>query len=235
MTPELFFSIIVPAHNEEKYVGKTLEHLATLNYPKESYEVIVIENGSTDATYDVARTYEGPQTHVYTYPQSGVSFARNRGLEYVQPHADWVVFLDADTIVLPDFLRDLSASLQLCNRAVAGTTSVLPLAGRTTSRIWFGIYDVVHTVFHNSWALFFVKADVARTLRFNEQAALMEDQQYLRAACRRGAFQFVRTHTVYTSTRRFDTDGWLRPVLLYTFVGLLPAKLQEVFRYGIVR
>lgn len=235
MTQDLFFSIIVPAHNEEKYLAKTLEHLAALNYPSESYEVIVIENGSTDATYDIARAHEGSHVHVYAYAQSGVSFARNRGLEYVQSCADWVVFLDADTIVLPDFLIDLSSTLRTHTHAVAGTTNVRPLGGTRVSRIWFRIYDGVHATFHNSWALFFVRADIARTLRFNEHAALMEDQQYLNASCKHGSFAFVPTDTVYTSTRRFDNDGWLRPILLYTLVGLLPAKLQELFQYGVVR
>lgn len=42
---ELFFSIVLPAYNEEKYIEKTVEALKRLDYPKEKLEVIMVENG----------------------------------------------------------------------------------------------------------------------------------------------------------------------------------------------
>ena len=54
----LFFSIIIPSHNEEKYITQTLEHIKALDYPKDKLEVFVIENGSSDNTYFVAKNFE---------------------------------------------------------------------------------------------------------------------------------------------------------------------------------
>ncbi len=50
-----FVSIIVPAYNERKVIAKRLENLLSLNYPKDRYEIIVVESGSTDGTYEAVQ------------------------------------------------------------------------------------------------------------------------------------------------------------------------------------
>jgi len=52
------FSVIVPVKNEEKVVGRLLNALLRLNYPKEKVEIIVVEDGSTDGTVDICKKYE---------------------------------------------------------------------------------------------------------------------------------------------------------------------------------
>jgi len=49
----LFFSIVIPAYNEENYIGKTLSALKELDYPPDRVEVIIVDNGSTDQTESV--------------------------------------------------------------------------------------------------------------------------------------------------------------------------------------
>lgn len=235
MAADPYFSFVVPAHTEEAYLGETLRHLASLDYPKELYEVIVIENGSVDATLAVAQEYVSDSIRVYSYRESGVSFARNRGIEHTNPSADWILFLDADTLVPPTFLRELAETLSGQTDVVSGTTRVRPISGIRIARFWYLVYDVVHALFRNSWSFFYVRSDVARSLRFNEDLVLMEDAQYLYATRKFGRFYFAPHCYVEASTRRFDKDGWLRPILLYTFVGLLPASLQAKFEYTIKR
>lgn len=230
-----FFSIIVPAHNEEEYIAATLEHIQAQTYPIDRFEVLVIENGSSDQTYAISRRYERNNVQVHTYSARGVSFARNRGLEHMSDRADWVIFLDADTRVASTFLSEVAQALNGARRVACGTTRVQPDSLRVQDKAWFRVYDVIHAIFHNSWCLFFVRADVARAHRFNERAVLMEDVQYLRAAQQHGSFRFIDTATVYTSTRRMRKDGWLSLILLYTWVGLMPPWLQEHFGYDIVR
>ena len=48
-----FVSIVVPTYNEEKVIGKRIENLFDLNYPKDKYEVIVVDSGSTDRTAEI--------------------------------------------------------------------------------------------------------------------------------------------------------------------------------------
>lgn len=56
---EPFISIIVPVKNEEQRLPRLLKVLSSLDYPRERYEIIVADNGSTDATEAVARGWEG--------------------------------------------------------------------------------------------------------------------------------------------------------------------------------
>ncbi|MGV8044259.1 glycosyltransferase [Mycobacterium kansasii] len=81
ISPELFFSIIIPAHNEEKYIAATLEHAANLSYPTGSFEVIVVENGSSDRTFDVAKRFEGGNIRILKNEKAGVSAAKNFGID----------------------------------------------------------------------------------------------------------------------------------------------------------
>lgn len=98
-------SIIIPAFNVEKYIKKAIE--SCLNQTLKAIEVIVINDGSTDATGEICKGYELEYTNVKYYEtvNQGLSMARNEGLKYVQ--GEYVCFLDAD-----DWLE--SQALQKC-------------------------------------------------------------------------------------------------------------------------
>jgi hypothetical protein len=53
-----YFSLIIPAHNEESVIGDTLQQVLQMNYPAELYEVIVVNDGSTDHTAQVVREFQ---------------------------------------------------------------------------------------------------------------------------------------------------------------------------------
>ena len=108
---QLFFSIVIPAHNEEKYIIPTLEHIRDLDYPKNKIEVVVVENGSKDNTFSIAKKFESENTRIVSLPQSGVSHAKNEGIKMISSKSDWTVMLDADTILKKDFLNELNTYL----------------------------------------------------------------------------------------------------------------------------
>ena len=93
MSPSL--SIIIPAYNEEKYIGSCLEHILK-NAGPEVCEIIVIDNASTDNTKSLAESYG---VKVITEARQGVSFARQRG--YIESTGEILCFLDADTHMPP--------------------------------------------------------------------------------------------------------------------------------------
>jgi glycosyltransferase involved in cell wall biosynthesis len=66
------------------------------------FEVVLVDDGSTDGTRDIASSLE-PNVRVLIGPHRGVSSARNRGIS--ETRGDWIVFLDADDLLLPDTLR----------------------------------------------------------------------------------------------------------------------------------
>ena len=94
-------SIIIPAHNEEKFIGKTLKSI--FEQPYRDFEVIVVCNGCKDNTAKVARKFN---VRVLEFSFSNVSKARNIGAKYA--NGERLVFLDADTMVEKNTLEKLS-------------------------------------------------------------------------------------------------------------------------------
>jgi glycosyltransferase involved in cell wall biosynthesis len=232
----LHFSIIVPAHNEEKYIGNTLEHIANLSYPRESYEAIVVENCSSDRTLEVANRFNGGNIRVFSSPTAGVSAAKNFGIDRLVDDSDWVVFLDADTILESGFLNDLEAMLRAARKPLSvGTTKVRPLGGGRAARAWFAYYDVAHRWGKGSYAIQIARRSLVPALKFDERLTMGEDLLLIKRARESGDFFFLPTRTVYTSTRRFDTVGYWTLFFQWTVVSVLPARLQKLFGYKIIR
>lgn len=91
-------SIVIPAHNEEKYITKTLKAVCNLDYP--DFEVIVVNNASTDKTGEIAKTF--PVKVVYER-RKGTLFARERGR--LEAKGEIIAGLDADCLPEPDWLK----------------------------------------------------------------------------------------------------------------------------------
>lgn len=97
-------SWVVPSYNEETIIKEKIEGLLTLDYPKDKLEIIVITDGSTDATPSIAASYD--QVKVLHSPErKGKSAAENRAMKFVS--GEIVVFNDANTIVGKGALKEL--------------------------------------------------------------------------------------------------------------------------------
>ena len=98
-------SMIVAAYNAEKYIEETLDTLVkqTLN----EYEILVVNDGSTDGTLEILRAYEEryPYLRVIDKENGGPSSARNAGLD--EAVGEYVFFFDADDLLEPDALEAL--------------------------------------------------------------------------------------------------------------------------------
>ncbi|MHB8567990.1 MAG: glycosyltransferase family 2 protein [Nitrososphaerales archaeon] len=91
-------TILVPAHNEEKVISRSLQSLLKLNY--ENKEIIVIDDGSIDKTYAIASWYKQFGVKVLKRPNGGKARALNFGLLYST--GEIIAVLDSDTILYPD-------------------------------------------------------------------------------------------------------------------------------------
>lgn len=98
-------SVIVAAYNAEKYLEETLNSL--LLQTIDDYEIIVVNDGSSDSTQDILTEYElnNDNFHVINKENGGPSSARNAGLDIAK--GDYVFFFDADDILVPDALECL--------------------------------------------------------------------------------------------------------------------------------
>jgi GT2 family glycosyltransferase len=104
-TGERYLSVIVPAHNASRLLPRTLGALAASDLPRESWELIVVDDGSTDETAVVAAGYADTVVRLAGNPH-GPAFARNRGFE--ASRGEVIVFVDADVVVHGDALRLLA-------------------------------------------------------------------------------------------------------------------------------
>lgn len=238
MERTLFFSIVVPTHNEENYIEETLQHLAALDYPKDKYEVFVIENGSTDKTLEKALSFEDSHIRVISYPQKGVSFARNRGAEHARADADWVIFLDADTSLALPFLRELNTFLTKKDMSAytAGVFRILPKSSKLFTRLLYPLGNFVRWLTHSvPYTTFAIRRDILNVVHSDEKRQVAEDLAFVAWAKRYGKSFYMWTGSVATSTRRFDAVGWLHMIFYWALVMSLPASAQRKFIYKVIR
>ena len=101
-------SVIIPTYNSSRFITEALDSVFSQNY--DAYEVIVIDDGSTDDTPKRLCPYRDRLRYV-CQENAGSAAARNRGLDLAR--GEFVVFLDADDFLLPGKLREQAAFLQL--------------------------------------------------------------------------------------------------------------------------
>lgn len=108
---EALVSVIIPCYNHGRYLSKAIESILKQTYP--NFEIIVVDDGSTDNTKEIAQSYREVK-YVFQFNQ-GLSAARNTGID--QSNGKYLVFLDADDWLLTDALminlNFLQASPQL--------------------------------------------------------------------------------------------------------------------------
>jgi glycosyltransferase involved in cell wall biosynthesis len=109
------FSIIIPAYNEEKYIAKCLRSISLLKKPTD-YEVIVVNNASTDRTAEIVRDVL-PEAKIIEEPKKGLTRAYNRGTK--EAKGDILVFVDADMILPQNHLERIIKEFERDPRLVA--------------------------------------------------------------------------------------------------------------------
>ena len=96
-------SIIVPAYNEERCLGRTIETLIEVDYPDK--EIIVVDDGSTDRTYEIAQSYRHQGVTVLHRPNGGKSAALNYGLLFAR--GEIIITVDADSLIARTAIKEV--------------------------------------------------------------------------------------------------------------------------------
>ncbi len=110
-------SILIPAHNEEKVIAATIESMLKLEYPKDRLQIIVINDGSKDATKSIIEQYAAKDARVQLFDipkgEGGKGKSRTLNLGIKQAKGDVIAIYDADNTPDKDSLRYLVAQLLL--------------------------------------------------------------------------------------------------------------------------
>lgn len=116
-------TVLVPAYNEEHYVGRCLRSIRASNYPG-ALSVVVVDDGSTDGTYAEALSVAGEGTRAVRTENGGKHAALNAALGHAE--TDLVVSVDADSTVHPDAITELVRDFERHDGvgAIAGNVKV---------------------------------------------------------------------------------------------------------------
>ena len=112
-------SIVVPLYNKAPYVLRTLKSIVQQTFS--DFEVIVVDDGSTDGGAGIVRSLSDPRVRVVVQENMGPGAARNRGIQ--EARGDLIAFLDADDEWLPEYLEEGVRLLEQAGPDVASVTS----------------------------------------------------------------------------------------------------------------
>ena len=225
----MLISVVIPAFNEERYLGETLADLSrAAAHLREggniAVEIIVVDNDSSDATAEVARRFGAA---VLKEAEHNVAKVRNTGAR--RAGGDVLVFVDADTRVPRELLRRVVEVLAEPD-CFGGAVDTDYRPAKLTSRVYLGLWRVVGRLAGMAQgATQFCRREAFNALGgYDETLFMGEDVDfYLRlkrlARRRGGGIRLIDDVRVAPSTRRFDHWGlwrtlvWTNPLFILLF------------------
>ena len=199
-------SFIIPAHNEEAWVGRCVSAIrSALESTGDPHEIIVVDDASSDDTGSIARQ-QGAQVIRVEHRQ--IAATRNAGAR--QSGGDILFFVDADTLVNASAIQ---SALRAIRTGAAGGGCVpqfeglLPWWSRPTLWIAERICRRLN-VFPSGACLFCTRRAFEATGGFDENYYALEDPVFVRALKRQGRF-VIPAETVVTSGRKFRAHSFL--------------------------
>lgn len=107
----MILSIVIPVYNVEEYIRQCLESVLTQDIPYSDYEIIIVNDGSTDLSLPIAEDYANRYSNINIYSQEnkGLSAARNTGL--IHTKGDYVWFVDSDDFLEKNCFKEIAELL----------------------------------------------------------------------------------------------------------------------------
>lgn len=105
-------SVVIPLYNKQAYIAHTIK--SVISQPTDNYEVIVVNDGSTDKSLEIAQSFESDCVHVFTKSNGGPASSRNYGIK--RAHGEWIMILDGDDIIEPNILLHYEGLIQAHSR-----------------------------------------------------------------------------------------------------------------------
>lgn len=202
-------SVIIPAHNEEDYLGATLDALDRQEYPP--HEIVVVANGCTDRTVEEA---QGKCDRLVTLSQKNLGVARNLGARMTT--GELLLFLDADTVLEPDALRVIAEEFSAGD--ASGTLKGRPDSNRFAYKLIYRLKNFINrfvTRNGSSGVILCWRKHFTQAGGFDERLELRENSELIRRLKRFGGYKFIDATTATTSMRRYERRGIARIVWLW--------------------
>jgi glycosyltransferase involved in cell wall biosynthesis len=229
----MLISVVIPAFNEEDYLGETLASLDRaraflLKKESISAEIIVVDNNSLDSTTDVARDFGAT---VVKEPRHNVAKVRNTGARFA--NANVLVFVDADTVVPDEMLWRIVEVISEPG-CIGGAVNTDYRPVKLTSKIYLRFWRIIGKFAGMAQgATQFCRRDVFFALNgYDETLFMGEDVDFywrLKRFAKRqnGSVSFIQDIHVVPSTRRFDQWGFWRTLICTNPLFILMFRRRE--------
>ncbi|MEE0996860.1 MAG: glycosyltransferase [Paludibacteraceae bacterium] len=134
-------TVIICTYNREKYIGQLLDSLAKNDYPESDYEIVLVNNNSTDNTRLICERFAANHQNIsFRYVEEheqGLSAARNRGIK--EAKGDIVIYVDDDALVDSDYIRTYAEHFSSFPETMAAGGPIEPLY-ETAEPSWMSPY-----------------------------------------------------------------------------------------------
>lgn len=219
-------SIVIPLYNKELSIKRTLD--SVLRQEEVDFEVVIVDDGSTDTSYAIAEEYAHKDTRIRLYQQEngGPSKARNTGARNAK--GDWILFLDADDELLPGALKRFyyltynhpEATLISCMRENEMSSKAVR-SGLVTSGILRNPYASLFFGYYGTSAgRFIIRKETALSCPFDESLRRYEDADFLFRVYRHASV-YIDVHPVLRVNTQFASASQARNDASEDFVGHL--------------
>jgi len=209
-------SIVIPAYNEENFLPKLLSSLMKQTFPY-PYEIIVVDNNSTDATARVAKSYH---VRVLTEPKKGYAYACNKGFYHAK--GEIIVRIDADCAVPKHWLQCIWNSFEKDPNLVAIGGPQYPLESYWWENLFWYPAIIVWMYFLKILGKGFLFCNIAirrdaflQTNGYNTAMSFGEDVDICLRLKKMGKVVFDLRIYIYTSMRRVQNLGVIKFMLGY--------------------
>ncbi len=211
-------SVIIPTYNRAHTLGRAIDSVLRQTYPH--WEIIVVDDGSTDATKQLVASIHDPRVRYFRKENGGPSKARNYGMSHAK--GTWVMYLDSDDELLPDCIKTMLKHISRSPDAVFAiprSTRTLELYenGKLIKSVddsgdtppVFTIQDIFNrNAGFSPNGFMHLRRLYDEHIRWDEDLALMEDWEYMLSIGERYPNGFVYVPVVLQKyTQRFGSDN----------------------------
>lgn len=190
-------SVIIPAYNEEKYIEQCIKSIIL----QKKCEIIVVCDSCTDKTKEIAKKYT---KKVYSVRLRNVSAVRNYGA--AQSAGEILVFIDADSLMAPNLLREIDNAIT--KDYIGGITKTYSLENLWKADVMWGLGNFFRHFFYAGSGLIFCRANLFPG--YDETRKLAEDTHVLLALKKKGKLKYITNSYIKTSSRRLEHDGYFK-------------------------
>lgn len=227
-------SIIIPTYNEEIYLPRLLNSIKAQSF--KDYEVIVTDGNSTDKTAGIAKKYGCKVVKSKGLPGIG----RNNGTKIAK--GSIFVFIDADSIISRNFLKDSLKEIE--ERGLdAASVKIWPQSDKLIDKAFLSIFNFWITLTQNFYphaigACIFCKKWLHKKINgFDGKIVVAEDMDYARRCSKYGKFGILRKVKLDFSMRRYDHYGRFNvayKVFLGEFYRVFFGEIKkDIFKYKV--